>query len=72
MVGRAILRERGWVFEVGTGLMCLIVGDAALWASGVADEGVRGKIVRVLGTYFYLGTVDPIWRYVSFFSFSLL
>ncbi|QYT02418.1 hypothetical protein H0G86_009422 [Trichoderma simmonsii] len=35
----------------------------ALWASGVADEGVRGKIVRVLGTYMYLGTVDPIWRY---------
>ncbi|KAL6817035.1 hypothetical protein J3E69DRAFT_374861 [Trichoderma sp. SZMC 28015] len=49
--------------KVGTGLMCLIVGDAALWASGVVDEGVRGKIVRVLGTYMYLGTVDPIWRY---------
>lgn len=73
-VGRWILRKRDWLFEVGTGLMCLIVGDAALWASGVREEeeGVRGKLVRVLGTYMYLGTVDPVWRYVSFFSFSSL
>lgn len=70
MVGSVTLWKRDWFFEVGTGLMCLIVGDAALWASGVKEEGVRGKIVRVLGTYFYLGTVDPIWRYVSF-SFLL-
>ncbi|KAF3076567.1 hypothetical protein CFAM422_001293 [Trichoderma lentiforme] len=63
-VGSATLWKRDWFFEVGTGLMCLIVGDAALWASGVKEEeGIRGKIVRVLGTYFYLGTVDPIWRY---------
>ncbi|KAL7960959.1 hypothetical protein V8C34DRAFT_320569 [Trichoderma compactum] len=64
-VGRCILRKRDWLFEVGTGLMCLIVGDAALWASGVEEEeeGVRGNLVRVLGTYMYLGTVDPVWRY---------
>lgn len=53
--------------------MCLIVGDAALWASGVKEEEeeVKGKLVRVLGTYLYLGTVDPIWRYVSFLFFLL-
>ncbi|PNP52320.1 hypothetical protein THARTR1_07100 [Trichoderma harzianum] len=64
-VGRAILEKRDWLFELGTALMCLIVGDAALWVSGVKEEqeGVRGKLVRVLGTYMYLGTLDPVWRY---------
>ncbi|KAL7935338.1 hypothetical protein V8C35DRAFT_299194 [Trichoderma chlorosporum] len=41
--------------------MCLVVGDVALWASGVAAEEGKGKIVRVLATYVYLGTVEPIW-----------
>lgn len=71
MVGSVTLRKRDWLFEVGTGLMCWVVGDAALWATGTKEEGVRGKIVRVLGTYFYIGTVDPIWRYVSFLFFLL-
>ncbi|KAK4085351.1 uncharacterized protein Triagg1_341 [Trichoderma aggressivum f. europaeum] len=64
VVGGWALRNRDWLFELGTALMCLIVGDAALWASGVEEEEewVRGKIVRVLGTYMYLGTVDPVWR----------
>ncbi|EHK17467.1 uncharacterized protein TRIVIDRAFT_226427 [Trichoderma virens Gv29-8] len=67
MRARALYRPEAhpphhWIFEAGTALMCLIVGDLALWAGGVAEEGVREKLVRVLAAFIYIGAVDPVWN----------
>lgn len=70
-----LVKRRAWLFELGTALMCLIVGDGALWLSAVGEDGddaVRGKIVRVLATFIFLGIVEPIWRNVSLVSFGIL
>ncbi|KAM0258404.1 hypothetical protein ACHAQJ_003881 [Trichoderma viride] len=61
----ALVKRRTWFFELGTVLICLVVGDGALWLSGVGEEGedvARGKIVRVLATFMFLGMVEPVWR----------
>ncbi|PTB39561.1 hypothetical protein M441DRAFT_440116 [Trichoderma asperellum CBS 433.97] len=45
--------------------MCLVVGDGALWLSGVGQEGDdvgRERVVRVLATFVFLGMIEPVWR----------
>lgn len=65
----AFVNSRLWFFELGTVLMCLVVGDGALWLSGVGQEGDdvgRERVVRVLATFVFLGMIEPVWRNVSF------
>lgn len=67
-VFEAIVKRKGWFFELGTAVMCLVAGDGALWLSGVGEEGDdvgRGRVVRVLATFVFLGLVEPVWRNVS-------
>lgn len=78
-VVEALGERRAWFFELGTAVMCLVVGDGALWLSGVGEEREeekrgggddvwRGRAVRVLATFVFLGMVEPVWRNVSFSS----
>jgi hypothetical protein len=71
----ALVKRRAWFVEFGTSLMCLIVGDGALLLSGVGEEGedaVKGKVVRVLATFIFLGMVEPVWRDVSLATLWIL
>ncbi|KAL7786184.1 hypothetical protein V8C37DRAFT_392801 [Trichoderma ceciliae] len=64
----AVVKRSRWFFDFGTVLMCLVVGDGALWASAAEEDGedaLRGKVVRVLATFLFLGMVEPVWRDVS-------
>ncbi|KAH6608649.1 hypothetical protein Trco_001995 [Trichoderma cornu-damae] len=62
VVGAAV-KKRMWFRELGTALMCLIVGDGALWVSAVGPEDTtRQKTVRVLATFMFLGMAEPLWR----------
>lgn len=66
-VFEVVVEGRRWAYGLGRALMCLVVGDWALWASGVGEEEdvVRGKIVRVLATFMFLGMTEPIWHDVG-------
>lgn len=71
-MAEAFLNSRPWFFELGTVVMCLVVGDGALWLSGVGQQGDdvgRERVVRVLATFVFLGMIEPVWRNVSFSLF---
>ncbi|KAL7945982.1 hypothetical protein V8C42DRAFT_322139 [Trichoderma barbatum] len=67
-MGAEIVRRRDWIFEFATAIMCLIVGDVALWTTGDTEERFMGKAERVLATFMFLGVVEPIWHNASFSS----
>lgn len=66
----AFVKRKAWFFELGTAGMCLVAGDGALWMSSVGEEGDdagRGRVVRVLATFVFLGMIEPVWRNVSLY-----
>ncbi|KAL7925127.1 hypothetical protein ACQKWADRAFT_285126 [Trichoderma austrokoningii] len=68
-VVEALIEKRAWFFEFGTAVMFCVAGDMALWLGGVGEDdgdSGRGRAVRVLGTFVFLGMVEPVWRDVSF------